>query len=32
MGAGVMPGGETGQYPNMAELANGMSQGTCTIS
>ena len=31
MGSGMMPGGAAGQFPNMAELANSMSQGTCTI-
>lgn len=31
MGAGMMPGGQSGQFPNMAELANNMGGGTCVI-
>jgi peroxin-19 len=31
MGAGMMPGGPAGQFPNMAELANNMAQGSCVV-
>ena len=31
MGAGMMPGGPTGQFPDMAEVAGHMGGGTCMI-
>lgn len=31
MGAGMMPGGPTGQFPNMAEVAGHMGGGTCIV-